>query len=853
MKSTGIKDVMSKTKSVAAATTLVAGLGLATNVHAEEVIDNTQDVAQATTETAEVTQSDVNTAKATLDKANQAVSEQEQVAKEAATNADSAQEAYDQAKENTSDAQDVADKATPEAIKDATADVTTAQNQVSTAENVQEQAETTQSTAETAVANQSQTVSQAQDQVTSSQAAVDAAQKDVTDKQAILDGTGQAQVIANRDKAQEAVNTAQSQVSQAETDLAKAKEADANREQAIAEGQKDVDATSKNVSTAKADLEAKTATANQAQADLLKAQEAYTTAENDYKSINTIQLSQAYIDALKVYADGKATAEQKAKANETLKAESAKLAKLNVFKSNPNEPDYKWGTTEKTYDAENLPDEVVTELSLFGSDLINQIRTAFGTPQTVVTASSVELAQRVRKGYQSDKWGGLNMGAGHDVAALNKASASFNSLLLSEDLVPDGKRGETTIGSLKRSVYHSTILFLFGADEWMHASSVAGLLDDLNYFGYAVGYGDHFLFAGSVDKQYFNTTPISNLYSSDKVIATYNIAKADLEAKTTTNNSAQSALGTAQNSYTNAVVANTKARQELDEAQSVTVQTPTAQSNLSAAQVTLKQAQENLVSAQKAVDALNADIKVKEANLAKAKQVLTSKEAELTAKQDTLTKAKARLASLQADLTKATANVTTAKANADKAKATLSEAQTTLAKLKAAPQLLKEAQSKEAMAKANLLKALDTLEDKLVTLKGLQEKQAVAQVAYDTTSKAYQDVLDKQAKAHLQAEYDSLVAQGKQPIPVMDETGNITGYTVLDNANQGSTVEAGKQTATVTPTATKASTPVASSITKQTANSLPMTGDATSTVAILFGTVLTLFGLVGVRRKQDNN
>ena len=60
----------------------------------------------------------------------------------------------------------------------------------------------------------------------------------------------------------------------------------------------------------------------------------------------------------------------------------------------------------------------------------------------------------------------------------------------------------------------------------------------------------------------------------------------------------------------------------------------------------------------------------------------------------------------------------------------------------------------------------------------------------------YQDVLDKQEKARLQAEYDSLVAQGKQPIPVMDETGKITGYTVLDNANQGSTVVAEKQTAT---------------------------------------------------------
>lgn len=54
----------------------------------------------------------------------------------------------------------------------------------------------------------------------------------------------------------------------------------------------------------------------------------------------------------------------------------------------------------------------------------------------------------------------------------------------------------------------------------------------------------------------------------------------------------------------------------------------------------------------------------------------------------------------------------------------------------------------------------------------------------------------------------------------------------------------------VTPTATKASTPVANTMTKQTANSLPTTGDTTSIVALLFGALLTLFGLIGVRKKE---
>ena len=126
MKTIGIKDVMSKTKNVAAATTLVASLGVVSNAHADEVTDNTQSTTQSVTEATQVTQADVESSKATLDNANQAVSAQEQVVKEAATTADNAQAAYDQAKENTSDAQDLVNQATPENIAAATDDVTTA-------------------------------------------------------------------------------------------------------------------------------------------------------------------------------------------------------------------------------------------------------------------------------------------------------------------------------------------------------------------------------------------------------------------------------------------------------------------------------------------------------------------------------------------------------------------------------------------------------------------------------------------------------------------------------------------------------------------------------------------------------
>ncbi|MDK8197877.1 hypothetical protein QP729_15340, partial [Enterococcus faecalis] len=119
------------------------------------------------------------------------------------------------------------------------------------------------------------------------------------------------------------VNTAQDHVSQAESDLTKAQEADANRQQAIDNAQKDVDAASKNVSTAKSDLDAKTAQAQQAAQVLEGAQTAYTTAENEYKSINTITMSAEYAKALKDAYDYSLTREQREVSLSTL----ASLAK----------------------------------------------------------------------------------------------------------------------------------------------------------------------------------------------------------------------------------------------------------------------------------------------------------------------------------------------------------------------------------------------------------------------------------------------------------------------------------------------------------------------------------------------
>ena len=1002
----GVKDVMNKAKVMTATATLVAGLGVASHVNADEVDFSTatqNSEAQANQVESNVTKANVDAAKANLDTANQAVSVQEQVVNDAATVADEAQSVYNQAQQSTNEAQNLVDQATPENIASAQDGVNLAQKQVSQADNAERVAENTVAQAQEAVNNQSEVVDSAQSDVSAAQSAVDAAQKDVNDKQAILDGTGQAEIIANRDKVQADVNLAQNQVAQAESDLTKSQEADANRQQVIDNAQQAVDEANQNVALTKSDLNAKTTQANQtqviedakqadvaiaqkdvndkqaildgtgqkaildeaeaaknneaskqanltdAQEALQKAQEAdanrqqsidnaqkavdeanqivsttksdldakaaqaqqaeqaladaqsvYKTAKNDYKAINTITLSEDYIRLLKQSYTAN-TLKERQQALEELKLKNNDLKPEYVFKSNSNDDKH-------IVDLNNLSLNQLTELSLFASDLVNQIRQQVGSASTVVTDSSVGFAKKVTENYILDNW---DMAKGHDASAVNNAAKYYGLSTSTEQWEKQGlqyyenwaglsRNSQSTMSDLKADIYDAIYRFMFDGDEYDHASSIAGIraanTTTVTYLG--VGFtslstshfdGVHFLLVGdnyvkNAQNNNFSTTVIENLKTPEKVTTTYNTAKADLEAKTATNNSAQSDLSAAQNSYNTAIAANTKAVLEaaqsdlaqaqaensvaqaaktatqtaydnavsnlssasatLTQAQSVAIQTPTAKANLASAQATLKQAQENLVKAQKAVDDLSADIAVKQANLASAKQVLSTKQATLATKQATLTTEQNRLASLQNSLATAQANVLKAKENVMTANDNLAKAQAYLSSLQNAPALLAQAQQQEATAKANLLAALDTLEAELLKLKDLQVKQAATQAVYDTTSKAYQTILDAQEKQRLQDEYNAIIAQGKTPVAIVDETGKIVSYQAEDPQTtiQSSSAES---------TSVKAQVKPVEEVSVVTASALPMTGEHGSVLAVLFGCLITIWGLVGVRRKNN--
>ena len=577
----GVKDVMNKAKVMTATATLVAGLGVVSHVNADEVelsspTQNSE--AQANQTESNVTKADVDVAKADLNTANQAVSYQEQVVSDVATAADEAQSTYNQAQQSTNEAQNLVDQATPENIASAQADVNSAQKQVSQADNAERVAENTVAQAQEAVNNQTEVVNSAQTAVYAAQSDVDAAQKDVNDKQAILDGTGQAEIIANRDKAQNDVNSAQNQVAQAESDLTKAQTADANRQQAIDNAQQAVDEANQTVTSTKADLDAKTAQAHQTQAiedakqadvataqkdvndkqaildgtgqkaildeaeasrndeaskqanlsaaqsalkqaqeadakrqqaidnaqqavdeanqtvtssksdldakaaqaqqaeqALVDAQSTYKIAENDYKAINTITLSEDYIRLLKQSYTAN-TLQERQQALEELKLKNNDLKPEYVFKSNSNDDKH-------IVDLNNLSLNQLTELSLFASDLVNQIRQQVGSASTVVTDSSVGFAKKVTENYILDNW---DMAKGHDAFAVNNAAKYYGLSTSTEQWEKQGlqyyenwaglsRHSQLTMSDLKADIYDAIYRFMFDGDEYDHASSIAGI------------------------------------------------------------------------------------------------------------------------------------------------------------------------------------------------------------------------------------------------------------------------------------------------------------------------------------------------------------------------------------------
>ena len=799
--------------------------------------------------TKEVTKGQVDEAKDKLDKSTQAVEDAQAKKSQAQTEKDQAQTEVDNAQSEVGNAQQAKDKATPENIEKQKQEVANAETGKVDAEKKEESAKNDLDNANQVVKGQEKVVKKSEDNVAGAETEVKDAQTNVDNAQAILDGTGQAQVVKEKENAETFRKQAQEQLTNAEGVLEQAKSDDKNLEDAISNVQNELTEASKVVASTESTLTDATNKAEQTQTALEKAQDTFTVAEASYKSINTFQVTDEYVSALKSYVNNPYDIlnerdkwkEHREKVESILKSVNQENLNLNKFKGNDNDKAI-------SVDANNLTTEQMTELSLFASDLLNQIRERFGTPKTVVTKGMVQVADEVTDGYVADNW---EFGKGHDNKAINNVARKYGLPTYEDDTqqylenlnsVNSGDEIHTMYDA-KKWVYQSISELLFNGWEWMHAQNLTGVSSvrgaTKEYFALDISKrlgrtSAHFIsvFDNQVTGNMLDKTEVPNNNTSESIVKAYNAANSALLNAQTVNSQAQ-------REKTNASLANIKAKGEqeaiqkrLDALKATPLKTPSAQSKLEQAQDILANANTRLKNAEKALEALTADVKLKQENLDKAKEVLAQKERNLTNAKNNLATEQDKLVGLQKLVQIAENNLNLAKEKVAQANKTLEQAKADLENL--------------LNAEPNLVKAKEVLAQKETTLKGkvtalkeaqayldqLLKEQKIDQEAYDKLFALYSAQVEAKRLADLEAQKQAIVRSGETPIEVYDETGKLVSYQVKPK------------------TVSQSPASYNGALNKQQEKSLPNTGEKSSVLGLIGVSIISVLGLSVNKRKN---
>lgn len=844
--------------AVVGASALALGLGV-TNVHAEEVTTvapktTDQNVSKEETKPEvkkEVTKGQVDEAKDKLDKSTKKVEEAQAKQKQAQTEKDQAQTEKDNAQSEVDKAQTIKDKATPENIEKQKQEVANAETGKTNAEKQEKNAENDLDKAKQVAADQEKVVKKSEDKVASAETEVKDAQTNVDNAQAILDGTGQAKVIAEKDNAEKAQGQAQASVSNAENSLTQAKADDKKRAEDISSTQKELTQAKNTVASTQTTLTNATNKASQTQAKLNQAQTNFSKAESNYKAINTFQVTDDYVNALKSYVnnpynildDSAKWEEHREKVESILKSVNQENLNLNKFKGNANDKAI-------SVDANNLTTEQMTELSLFASDLLNQIRERFGTPKTVVTKGMVKVADEVTDGYVADGW---EYGKGHDSKAVNNVARKYGLPAYDDDTqqylenlnsINSGDEIHTMYDA-KKWVYESISDLLFNGWEWAHAQNLTGLSSagaNKEYLGVDVSSrlgrtSAHFLTVS--DKQVsgnkLDKTEVPNTNSVESIVKAYNTAKTALLNAQTVNSQAQREKTSASTENIKAKGRQATIEKRLNALKATPLKTPTAESNLANAKNTLASANERLKNAKKALEALTADVKIKQQNLDKAKQELANKQTALTNAKNNLANEKAKLEELKSLIKIAEKNLALSKEKVAQATKTLEQSKADLENLLNAEPNLVKAKNVLARKETTLKEKATALKEAQAILDKLLQEQKIDQETYDKLFALYSAQVEAKRLADLEAQKQAIISSGETPIEVYDETGKLVAYEVKPKPVAQSPVSYN------------------GAWTKKQAKALPNTAEGKSTALGLTGLAM-FFGALGLaspkRKKQ---
>lgn len=283
------------------------------------------------------------------------------------------------------------------------------------------------------------------------------------------------------------------------------------------------------------------------------------------------------------------------------------------------------------------------------------------------------------------------------------------------------------------------------------------------------------------------------------------------------------------------------AKATLTKLQSIALRVPGAQEVLNQATADLSQAEANVLKTQEAVRLESQELAQKETTLKEAQAELSLKETALSDAKEVLVASQAKLETLKATATAAEEAVSQAKETLETAKQALTQQETRLAGLEEAPARLAKAQETLMVAKADLAQKTEALKQAQAELETLKTLVSEAQTHYMTVLRAYQANLTKVHYTQLKTDYQKVVSDGGQMVPVVDETGKVTGIINGTPSHQVKTsTEARSQASTAT-----ANRPLVS----HSDDALPKTGEASSSIEMIGVSLISLLGLVGLKRK----
>ena len=865
-------EMMNEVKKVLLAGAIAtAAVGATTQASAEELkpsepISGGQ---QKTATKKTVTETDVAISQANVVQANTVVKKHEEIVNTAQNEVNNAEKAVDEATETVTQAEKVVNEATPKNIQDAKEDVSAKEIAEKKAQEGMSSAEGEQKLAEKNVTEQEANVTEATRKLADKTEEVTDAEQSVAEKQAILDGTGVAGIVANAEVAKRNLVMSEEAVSQAREDLELAIKADDQRASKLKQAEEEVTSTEATRLVKAQELDQATTQATNAESQYQVAKENLSKAQSVLDSLTTTSITYpaGYAEALKAYFNNP-TEENSNKLQEIAKRGMTAAGFSSpdggeTYYGNPTSPFKQSEADKKTViaDVNHLSAEIQDELAIFNAQLINDFRQLMGTDDipVLVNRDMQKVAQKATQ-LSTNQYG-------HDLDALNTVAKEVglnqgNQGLLAENIGFQNADDVVTLADLKQQAYNNMVMMLFYDKhaDWGHALNFAGL-DRKSVMLQYIGVATRKLERGLVAMHYVGTDSKtidllkSKFHQNVKIDTKNNVASLQEKIQVardsvvqaqdafddtqTTNKDAKARKEQAQTEYTQAEVAAQNAETNRNEIQNITLKTPEAEAKLKQAEAKLKKAGLENKQAQEILKQLNADVKTKREALMVAKEKLVEKQTEWKSLNEALTAEKEALIVKQGELTRIKELVINRQALLSESTKSLKASKERVEVLKNAPQLLEKEKVKLEAAQEVLKEKKSILELALAKLETVKAERRKVLEAHKELLSSYRDYLKAQQEIEHQKDLEvqkvSIEQDENYPTPVV-QNGKIVKYVQDQVKDQVAKVGNPVYQAPAT-----------------TNEQLPKTGEKSSSLSFFGMLTMSLLSLMKIKRESKEN